>query len=187
MNYTPTQQKKFHDFNHKNIALIGAVFAVLAIFMVAQGNVFSPVTKLGFTLGKYTSVFATAPAASKGAVLGASTLSPDVESQLSGVPITDTYQDTVGAANIYAAQVQTVVSADSGNPAKLAQDLTPIAVPKTLEEYQRLIVVRAEYQAQLSAANVNQQAQIQANITAISQQVQTQVSNMASQGVTLPS
>jgi hypothetical protein len=187
MNLISAGQKKFHDFNHKNMALIGAVFVVLAVFMITQGTLFSSVSKLGFSLGKYVSVFASGPSSSQGAVLGASTLSPDIESQMNAVPITIAYQDTVGSAQTYIAQVQAVTTADSGNPDKLAQDLLPIAVPQTLQEYQQLIVVRAQLQAQLQAASADQQLQIQANVNAITQAIQAIQSNFVSQNVNLPS
>lgn len=187
---TTEHREKFHDFNHKNVALICAVFVVLLIFMVAQGTLFSSVTKLGFTLGKYYSVFATSTvntATKAGAVLGASTLSADVESRISALPITYAYKDTIDEAETYAEQVQAVESADRNDSVKLSQDLLEIAVPPTLDRYQRLIVIRAQLQAELAVASSDEQTQIQANVNAVTQQITQLQSSFASQGVTLPS
>ncbi len=183
-------QRKFHDFNHKNIGLIAAVFGVLVVFMAVQGTLFASVSDLGFTLGKFHSVFAPNPAQSNvnsnGAVLGASTLSPDIEARLSALPVQYAYQDTTDAAATYIQQVQVVESVDQ-DYAKLSQDLLAIAVPPTLARYQQLIVLRAQLNAESHAASSDQQVAIQANISVVNQQIQQLQSSFAMQGVVLPS
>jgi hypothetical protein len=187
------KQKHFYDFNHKNIALIGGVFVVLCVSLALQGSVFNSVSKLGFTLGAYHSVFATPPSsngnvalAEGGAVLGASTLSLDVEKQMAALPIKFAYNDTVGAAQIYAQQV-TVVTKTDIDQSKLAKDLLVIAVPPSLENYQRLIVTKAQLNAQLQSATTSDQQQaINANISVINAQISQVQSNFSSQGLQLP-
>jgi len=183
--------KHFYDFNHKNIALIVGVFVVLCVSLALQGNVFGSVSKLGFTLGKYNSVFATTSSNQlatnqNGAVLGASTLSPSIEKQMATLPVKLAYADTVGAAQTYVQQVKIIEQADT-DQAKLASDLLIIAVPPSLENYQRLIVTKAQLNAQLaSTTSSTQQQSITANISVINQQISTIQTTFSSQGVQLP-
>lgn len=188
--------KKYSDFNHKNIALILGTVLVLGLFLLIQGGAYKSASTLKLTLGKENSVFASgAPAtqvasnnASNSAVLGASTLSPALESQISALPVTKSSRDTVSAGQAYAAQVSVVESADSSNSSKLASDLLAIAVPPSLADYQRLIIVRAELQAQLAASTSSGQQQVlQTSISAVNQQITQEQGNFSGQGIDLPS
>lgn len=186
---------RFHDFNHKNFALIGGVFALLLVFAVVQGVQFRGAHTLVWTLGHEVSVFAPAPSASQQvastgsqpAVLGASTLDANTEAQLASLPITVGSADTVAAGTTYASQVSVVLQADATNPAKAAQDLTALAVPPSLARYQRLAILRADLQAELATDSAANQQQLQATISAISSEIGSIQSTFAAQGVNLPS
>ena len=156
----------FYDFNHKNIAFIVGTVLVLSVFLLVQGRLFKSASTIGLTLGQEHSVFSTTPdtnevadANQQSAVLGASTLSPDIESQMSSLSIVTGNADTVGAGQTYAQQVTVVESADKTNPSKLSNDLISIAVPASLADYQRMVIVRAQLQSQLLSATASDQIQ----------------------------
>jgi hypothetical protein len=184
----------FYDFNHKNIAFIVGTLLVLSVFLLVQGRLFKSASTIGLTLGQEHSVFSTASntkevadAGQQSAVLGASTLSPDIESQMSSLAIVKDSLDTVSAGQAYAQQVIVVENADKSNPSKLANDLISIAVPASLADYQRMVIVRAQLQSQLLFATASDQTQnLQDEISAISQQIIDAQSNFAPQGINLP-
>ena len=185
----------FYDFNHKNIGFILVVVLVLSVFLTVQGRLFKSASTIGFTLGQEHSVFSTTPATNEVAssqqqseVLGASTLSPDIESQMASLSIIKSTEDTIDAGQSYAKQVIVVEGADKNNFSKMANDLIAIAVPPSLADYQRMIITRAQLQSQLASVTADDQAQVlQSEISAISQQILDAQNNFAPQGINLPS
>ena len=200
MNITDNNSKNnryFYDFNHKNIGFILVVVVVLSVFLAVQGRLFKSASTIGFTLGQEHSVFSTAPATNNevadsgqqsAEVLGASTLSPDIESQMATLSIIKGTDDTVDAGQTYTKQVMVVEGADKSNFSKMANDLIAIAVPPSLAEYQRMIIIRAQLQSQLASATTSDQSQgLQGEISAIGQKILDTQSSLAPQGINLPS
>ncbi len=137
------------------------------------------------TLSQQQDLAAEETGASTGeAVLGASTYDKSVPAQFSSLQIATSQDNSAAAIQSYATQVNVVIADEvtkNSTPAqfqKLASDLQAIAVPSSIEDYQRLLVESA------ILASTGDPQDLMAEITPVMQTISAAV--QGSTNVTLP-